>query len=190
MSFPDNNKSARFSFPNKSPLEANPQTPTSTLSQSARDRLAGITNREPSQQRHFRMRERKNIPFSFPARVKVIARSAKIPAINPSEENRRSRFDLSYILKKTHFLLCSVGSLTSFCMRTLTMSPGVPTKPPTAPLPAAMDRRARKEIFSPLGDTRCLDTCEEERMVVGQWFGVCAPVLLIPVFFLSLWCIH
>ena len=35
--------------------------------------------------------------------------------------------------ENTHFLLSAAGSLTSFCILTLTMSPGVPTHPPHAP---------------------------------------------------------
>ena len=62
------------------------------------------------------------------------------------------------LLIVTYFLRCSGGSFISFCMRTLTMSPGVPTNPPQAPAQAAIASRLVKGIGSPLGDTRCLAT--------------------------------
>ena len=57
----------------------------------------------------------------------------------------------------THFRLCSGGSLMSFCILTLTMSPGVPTIPPQPPATAAIARLCPNPIFSPFGDTLCLD---------------------------------
>ena len=64
----------------------------------------------------------------------------------------------SKTLTMTHFRLCSGGSLMSFCILTLTMSPGVPTMPPQPPATAAMAKLCPNPTFSPLGAPLCLPT--------------------------------
>ena len=66
----------------------------------------------------------------------------------------------------THLRRCSGGSLMSFCILTLTMSPGVPTMPPQPPATAAMARLCPNPIFSPLGDTLCLAISYMANLVV------------------------
>lgn len=58
----------------------------------------------------------------------------------------------------TYFRLFSGGNLISFCILTLTISAGVPTSPPAAPAPAAINTFIVKEIGSPFGETVCFDT--------------------------------
>ena len=53
----------------------------------------------------------------------------------------------------TYFLRWSVGNLISFCIRTLIISPGVPTSPPQAPAPAAIATLWKNDIGSPFGLT-------------------------------------
>ena len=52
---------------------------------------------------------------------------------------------------KTYFLLCSGGNFMSFCIRTLIISPGVPTIPPENPATAAKATLLTKVMGSPLG---------------------------------------
>ena len=53
----------------------------------------------------------------------------------------------------TYFLRWSIGNLMSFCIRTLIISPGVPTSPPQAPAPAAIATLWKNDIGSPFGLT-------------------------------------
>ena len=59
-----------------------------------------------------------------------------------------------------YFRLCSTGSLISFCILTLIISPGVPRTPPHPPATAAIPRRVVKDIGSPFGDAFFLATYE------------------------------
>ena len=64
------------------------------------------------------------------------------------------------MVTNAYFRLCSTGSLISFCILTLIISPGVPRIPPQPPATDAIARRVVKDIGSPFGDAFCLATYE------------------------------
>ena len=64
------------------------------------------------------------------------------------------------MVTNAYFRLCSTGSLISFCILTLIISPGVPRIPPHPPATDAIARRVVNDIGSPFGDAFCLATYE------------------------------
>lgn len=56
----------------------------------------------------------------------------------------------------------------SFCILTLTISAGVPTKPPAAPAKPAIHTRVKKGMVSPPGAAVCLETYNKLLLIITK----------------------